>query len=66
MNGSPGERQIPSATQQTLVKGEEGLIDFKDIVVLMGDEILHDDVKFIGMGEGLSLIHISLQNLQQL
>ena len=58
-----------STSQQALVEGEQRLIDFKDIVVLMGDEILHDDVKLAGMGKGkarllkqfLSLLQRQLQ-----
>ena len=38
--------------QQALVKGEQSLVDFEDVVVPVGNEILHDDVELAGMGEG--------------
>lgn len=38
--------------QQALVKGEQGLVDFKYIVVLPLDEKLDDNVEFVGVGEG--------------
>ena len=38
---------VLSRTEQTLVKGEQSLVDFKDIVVLIFDEILNDDVEFV-------------------
>jgi len=31
-----------SSSQQALVKGEQRLVDFEDVVVPVGDEILHD------------------------
>ena len=37
-------------SNQALVKGEQRLVDFKDVVVPMLHKILHDDVEFIGMG----------------
>ena len=33
-----------SAAEQRLAKGEERLVDDEDIVLLMHDEVLHDDV----------------------
>ena len=42
----------PILAQQTLVKGEESLVDLKDVVVPVGNEILYDDVEFAGMGKG--------------
>ena len=37
--------------EQALIKGEQSLVDFKDVVVSMLHEILHDNVKLVGMGE---------------
>ena len=34
-------------SEQVLVKGEQGFIYFKDVVVSVPDEILNDDIKFI-------------------
>lgn len=34
-------------SEQTLIKGEQSLVNFKDIVVLILDEILNDDVELV-------------------
>ena len=52
MDGSPGGRQFRSSAQQALIKGEQSLVDFKNVVVPVGDEILHDDIELAGVGEG--------------
>ena len=33
-----------SSSQQALVKGEQRLVDFEDVVAPVGDEILHDNI----------------------
>ena len=35
--------------EQTLVKGKQSLVDLKDVIVSTLHEILHDDVKFVGV-----------------
>lgn len=46
--------EAPSTSQQTLVEGEQSLIDFKDVIVAVGNEVLHNDVKFAGVRERVS------------
>ena len=43
--------------EQALIKGEQSLVDFKDVVVSMLHEILHDNVKLVGMGEREPRLH---------
>ena len=38
-----------SSSQQALVKGEQRLVDFEDVVVPVGDEILHDNIELAGV-----------------
>lgn len=43
---------IGSTSQQVMVKGEQYLVALKNVVVPVGDEILHDDIELAGVGEG--------------
>ena len=36
-------------TYETLIKGKQGLVDLKDVIIPMLHEILHDDVKLVGV-----------------
>ena len=40
-----------------MVKGKQSLVDLKDVIVPALHEILHDDVKLIGMGERKASLH---------
>ena len=44
-------------SEQALVKGEQRLIDFKDVVVSVLNEILNDDVNLVGVREGKTRLH---------
>ena len=44
-------------TYQALVKGKQSLVDLKDVIVPMLNEILHDDVKLVGVGECEARFH---------
>ena len=48
--------------EQALIKGEQSLVDFKDVVVSMLHEILHDNVKLVGMGEREPRLHEHMPN----
>ena len=43
-----------SRPQQTLIKGEQRLVDLKDVVFLLPDEILDDDVELAAGAEGVA------------
>ena len=53
------------SSQQALVKGEQGLVDLEDVVVLVGNEILHDDVELAGVGESKARLLQHLTSLGQ-
>ena len=57
----PYERSPKSRSEQTLIEGEQRLVYFKDIVVLVLDEIRNDDVKLIGVRQrkGLCIFYFS-------
>lgn len=38
-----------SAPKQALVKGKQSLVDFKNIVLAVLNEVLHNDIKLIGV-----------------
>lgn len=42
---------------QALVKGEQSLVDLKDVIIPMLHEILHDDVKLVGVGKRKASLH---------
>ena len=44
-------------TYQALVKGKQSLVDLKDVIVPTLHEILHDDVKLVGVGEREARFH---------
>ena len=54
-----------SASQQALVKGEESLVDLKNVVVPVSNEILYDDVELAGMGKGKASLLQHLPGLLQ-
>ena len=44
-------------SEQALVKGEQRLIDLKDVIVSVLNEILNDDVKLVGVRKGKARLH---------
>lgn len=44
-------------SEQALVKGEQRLIDLKDVIVSVLNEILNDDVKLVRVREGKARFH---------
>ena len=40
-----------SCAEQGLVVLEQHFVDFKDVVLLVNNEVFHDDIKLAGMGE---------------
>ena len=62
---APGAVFVLSGAQQRLVKGKQGLVDFKDVVSAVGDEILDDDVELVAVGEGEARLHQQLPGLRQ-
>ena len=60
-----GKRQIPgrflgrpagdgSRADEVLVKGEQGFVDFEDVIIAPPDEVFHDDIELAGMGHGIA------------
>ena len=43
-----------SGTQKALVKGEEGLVDFKHVIAALLDKVFHDDVELAAAAEGIA------------
>jgi hypothetical protein len=44
----------PSRSQQALIKGEQRLVDFKNIILFLPDEILDDNVELAAGAEGVA------------
>ena len=43
-----------SRADEVLVKGEQGFVDFEDVIIAPPDEVFHDDIELAGMGHGIA------------
>ena len=43
-----------SRADKVLVKGEQGFVDFEDVIIAPPDEVFHDDIELAGMGHGVA------------
>ena len=55
---TPGEKFLRS--QQGLIEGEEDLVDLKDVVPAVGEEVFDDDVELAAGREGEARLHQQL------